>query len=788
MSEQHHQAIIRGLHEGIIVYDANGKICLCNPSAEKLLGLPASQLLEQTDWNLVMVREDGSDFPKDSHPATITLRTKRACINQVMGIYKQNDTFSWLNINSQPLQSHSNNLFLGVVITLIDISEQKQIEDSLREKAALLSALFNTINMGIAITDETGRFVRVNPAYCQLYGYRAEELLGQSFTILFPPPIRQIALQAHTDFLAGKTDSYNQWPLQHHDGHVLNYPVTESKLIGNDGTLFKVIVVTADSNRTTEEEVPQAIDLTSNETWLRQLLRLLPVTVLSLDRKGHLTFAEGQHLGKLNLASKKAIGQSIFEISQQLAPLEQDVRRALGGETFNKVIVCAGVSFKIKYMPLLKANKWVGIQVVLHDITEPRVLKSRLEKTRQEADVLAAHTSLGLMHLDQQKIVRVNQQCAVLLGYTPTELLKISVDRLYRTPADYVRFQQQAGLCLANMATYDTQQWLRKKNGTYVHCKLTVKTLASNRVLWLLEKITEQKQIQVSLNNLQAILWITLNEAILITDIQLRILKVNPASSTLTGYTTEELLGKSLQYLQTGHQKAPFYQQIMETMSQQGQWQGCIWLRHKNNAVYTCELKLQAYNDEDGIGSHYVAILGNPKTRQSAFDDPLTNLPSRQLFRHNLLKTLAQAQRNNKLFAVLLIGIDDMVAINMKYGGKVGDQFLCAIGHNLKSSVRDSDTVARYDGDQFSVNLDEIARLQDAGLVAQMLLFKLTQPIVLKEKSVPGSVSIGIAVYPDDGTEVDTLLELAEGALQHAKQQGGNQCYFHNPTLQEQYE
>jgi len=203
--------------------------------------------------------------------------------------------------------------------------------------------------------------------------------------------------------------------------------------------------------------------------------------------------------------------------------------------------------------------------------------------------------------------------------------------------------------------------------------------------------------------------------------------------------------------------------------------------------VYTCELKLHAYNDNDGMGSHYIVILGNPKTSQSAFDDPLTNLPSRQLFRHKLLQTLAHAQRNKKLFAVLLISIGDMAAINMKYGCAVGDQFLCAIGHSLKSSVRDSDTVARYDGEQFSVDLDEITKTQDVGIVAQMLLFKLTQPIILKGKSVQGSISIGIVVYPDDGTEVDTLLELAEGAMQHAKQQGGNQCYFHNHTLQEQY-
>jgi diguanylate cyclase (GGDEF)-like protein/PAS domain S-box-containing protein len=785
-SEQRYQTIINGLHEGIIVYSADGKIRLCNPSAEKMLGLVAEQLLGQTDWNLVMVRGDGSDFPKDLHPATVTLRTGKACINRVMGIYKPDGTFHWLILNSQSLQLHSNLPPFAVVVTLTDISERKQAEESLREKAALLSSLFDVVKVGIAVTDEDGRFMLLNPAYCKMYGYRLEELLGQPFTMLLPPPLRQEAAQYHADFLAEKTESYNQWPMQHRNGHVFNCPVTESQLIGRDGKQFKVTVVLAFDD---PAETSQAIDLTNNEKWLRLLLRHLPTTVLSLDRKGRLTFTEGLHLELLGLASEKVIGQSILEVNQNLVPLVPDLQRALDGESFEKFIEYAGVTFKTKYMPLLKANKWVGTLVMFHDMTELRVLKWRLKRTIQELEVLASYTSVGLIYLEQQKILHVNQQGAALLGYTPAELLKISADHLCRTANDYIEFQQQAGLQLAVVDTFNTQQWLRRKNGTHICCKLTVKTLKSNRMLWLLEKVTESARTQTRLN-LQTALWATASEAILITDTYLRILEANPASAEFMGYTREELVSKSLEHFNTGQQDGQFYEQLLETMRQQGQWQGNIWQRHKNNAVYVCELKLQAYNtdeDDEGVASRYVAILSNKQSRESTFLDPLTHLPSRELFRHYLFKTLAEAQRHKKFSAVLLIGIDDMSGINTKYGCAVGDQLLCTIGQTLTASVRVSDTCARYGGDKFSVNLNEIAKPQDAGLVAQMLLFKLTQPVVLNEKEVQGSVSIGMVVYPEDGDNIDILLDLAQEAMLRAKQQGGGQCCFYNQVLQQQY-
>lgn len=784
-SEQRYQTIINGLYEGVIVYSADGKIRLCSPSAEKLLGRSVKHLLGQCDWGLEMVREDGSNFPKDLHPATVSLRTGKSCTHQVMGIYRPEGSFHWLSVHSQPLQLHSHFPPFAVVVTLVDISERKQVEVSLREKVSFFSSLFEGVKVGLAVTDDLGRFVFVNHGYCQMYGYRAEELLGQPFTMLLSPPLRQEALQSHAEFLAGNSEPVTHWQKLHHEDRVFSYLMTESLLVGVDDKRFKVTVVVPIDDES-ELDKQQAIDLVNNDKGLRLLLRHLPVTVLSLDRKGYLTFVEGQHLELLGLDSG-VVGQSIFVVNQKkLALLIADFQRAVGGETFEKAVEFGGVTFKIKYMPLLKANKWVGALVVFYDITELRRLKLHLKKAIQDKEILASHSSVGLMYLDKQKIVRLNQQGAALLGYSPADLLKSSAEYLFRSTEDYIEFQQQAGMQLATASSYKSQRWLRRKNGSYIYCFVTVKTLKSNQVLWLLEKVSDSEKSKTHFD-LQKALWDTASEAILIIDTQLQILEANSASAEFTGYTIEELLNQSLAFFNSGHQDESFYQQLREKMKQHGGWQGKVWQRDKNNAVYVCELKLQAFQSDDGVASRYVAVLGGKQSRNSAFLDPLTGLPSRQLFRHYLLRTVAQALRQNKFSAVLLIGIDDMAGINTKYGCALGDQFLSSIGQTLSHSVRDSDSCARYGADSFGVDLNEIAKPEDAGLVAQMLLFKLSQPLVLKGESVQCTVSIGMVVFPDDGDEVDILLELAEEAMQCAKQQGGGQCCFYNSVLQQQY-
>ncbi len=782
--EQYHQAIVNGSPQGILLYDREGKIRVCNPGAEKILGQASAGLLGQADWNIATVLPNGSTFPPESHPAGVTLRTEKPCQEVVMGICRPDKIFAWLSVNTHPLRLQEAATTDAVVLSVWDISETKQREEEAQTKLNLLTAVFENTQIGIAIVDEDGRFVRVNPAYSKLSGYSSDELLGQSFTLLLPPPIRKEAALSHHNSFTYPAEN-NPWPMQHRNGQLLKLQQVDSQTIVSDHRPLKILCVIPSGKLALEtgvaESLPQGV-------WLQTLFKQLPVTLLGIDRDGYLTFAQGPHLNQFGLTETQGRGVSVFADHHKLSEMSAELERALGGEILSKVMVVGGNSFEINFVPVLKEQECIGTLGLVKDMTELRMLKARLKQATQELEFLAPHTSLGMMYVETPKIVRVNAQCAALLGYNETELLKTSIISLFRSANDYQYLQTQATPYLAQSHSYRIPQRLRKKDGSFVYCRVTLKFVNHSRELWVLEEISELVNTTDGFS-LQAALWTVSNEAILIVDGKLRIQQVNPATTVITGYTAEELVTKSLFNLDSGRQDQLFYQSLLDTLNRTGQWQGEMWQRHKNNAVYVCDTKIQSYEGVTGktVTNHYVVMLSNKQASITTFLDPLTGLPGHLLFRHHLLKTHAVAQRNTKRFAILLIGIDNMTDINTKYGCVIGDQLLQTVGQHLKASVRDSDTVARYKGDVFAIHLEEISKAQDAGLVAQMILFKMTQPFTVKEYLVQTLASIGVVIYPEDGKDADTLLGLVQTVMQRAKQRGSGQCCFQNAELEDKY-
>lgn len=773
-SEQRYRTLVDHLPVGVLGYDAHNAITFCNTSATQLLNLTAEQLLGENSWNWPTVRLNGQVFSEHLHPAAMALHTSKF-IKQKMGVQCVGQQLKWLDVSAQPVADKA--LPFAVVSTFTDISSDKKKEDVLQDSVTLLSSIFNVANIGIAITNDEGQFVRVNAAYCKLYGYEINELLGQSFTLLLPATVRKEALQHHAAFLADTASHSGVWAMRHKNGTIFNSQVSESKIQLSEGRRLKITYVITLS----DTEVRNLYTDLVYHQGLTLLLTHLPITALGLDRQGHLIFSQGPHLNQLGFKSQQ-VGCSLFEVAPQ--SLIPDLQRALDGEQFNKHWTQNGRRFQIHYLPLSREDKWVGVFIIFYDVTEQGQLKHRLKEALQELELLMPYTTLGTLTLKENKVTRFNPQCPALLGYTATELLMTPAVRLHPKPADYEQVRQHITMHFAHKdAPYQTQHRLRKKDGTVMECQLTVALLNKTRyMLWLIKTIQADEHTPLSL---QAALWQAITEAVFVTDAKLHIQQANPMSTDFTGYTLAELMDKSLQSLDAGRQDDQFYTYVMETVNQQGQWQGSIWQRHKSGAVYTCQLKLQAYAPAPNMPKNqYIAILSHKQTNHSALLDPLTTLPSYGLFRYSLMKNHAIAQRYTKRFAILLLGIENMGDVNALYGCTTGDQLLHKVGQSLKSSVRESDTVARYNGGTFGVNLDGISKPQDAGLVSQMVLFKLTQPFVLNEHTLQAIVSIGVVVYPEDGNEIDTLLELAQAALQRAKELGGGQCCFHNPQLQ----
>ncbi|MGM0703358.1 MAG: putative bifunctional diguanylate cyclase/phosphodiesterase [Pseudomonadota bacterium] len=166
-----------------------------------------------------------------------------------------------------------------------------------------------------------------------------------------------------------------------------------------------------------------------------------------------------------------------------------------------------------------------------------------------------------------------------------------------------------------------------------------------------------------------------------------------------------------------------------------------------------------------------------------AFHDNLTGLPNRAFFSHLLTKSMQQAHRYDKSFALLFLDLDRFKAINDSLGHDAGDELLQEVSHRLGQSVRESDTVARLGGDEFVVLLPEIEESSHITQVANKILAAVSTPFTLVGQEFRITISIGIARFPDDGEDEQTLMKHADVAMYHAKEEGKNNAQFYSAQM-----
>jgi len=165
--------------------------------------------------------------------------------------------------------------------------------------------------------------------------------------------------------------------------------------------------------------------------------------------------------------------------------------------------------------------------------------------------------------------------------------------------------------------------------------------------------------------------------------------------------------------------------------------------------------------------------------RQMAYRDALTGLPNRVLFNDRLNLALAHARRHDQRLVVMLLDLDRFKDVNDSFGHRMGDQLLHAVGARLAGTLRQSDTIARMGGDEFMLLLPEIKRIEDGCKIAQKILNAFQDSFSVGGHEINVTTSIGVAVYPHNGTDADTLVKNADIAMYRAKERGRNnyQCY-----------
>jgi len=302
--------------------------------------------------------------------------------------------------------------------------------------------------------------------------------------------------------------------------------------------------------------------------------------------------------------------------------------------------------------------------------------------------------------------------------------------------------------------------------------------------------ITARKRDEDTLR-LAARVFETSTEAILIANSQNRILKVNHAFETSTGYSEAEILGLTPSILASGCHSRQFYDEMWQLLREHGKWSGEIWNRRKNGEVFPEWLTISVLTDERGKVSHYIALFTDmtERKRQEAQVrymteyDPLTDLPNRARIHDRLQAAIAAAHSEGSELAVLFIDLDHFQHVNDTLGHAIGDALLKETAKRLSQILRDVDSLGRSGGDEFILVLPRIARHEEAAQVAERVLAALAQPFMLMDNAVHCSASIGISLFPQDGRDIQGLMMCADLALYHAKASGRNLFRFYSSQM-----
>ena len=428
--------------------------------------------------------------------------------------------------------------------------------------------------------------------------------------------------------------------------------------------------------------------------------------------------------------------------------------------------------------PLRMIGTYTDIDKLKHAEEALRRNEAFLKQTQQLSQVGGWEYDVSTKHLrwtdETYRIYELpgdydpNDAARVSKLFAPLDM--VVVERAFKRA---VEFGEPYDLEMQLIGAQGTRKWIR----TTGQAELIDGRIA--RVFGNIMDVSKRKQAE-ELMRLSSTVFNTVDEAILVCDVDNRIITVNPAFTRVTGYLPEEVIGNNPRMLGSGKHGAEFYQELWQQLAMTGSWSGELWNRRKNGELYIEWVSIKQVRDPNGKLTHYVAAFsditarkaGEESIRHQAQYDALTDLPNRVLLFDRLQRALAQAKRDKTHLALMYIDLDKFKPINDNLGHAIGDQILQGVAGRMLGCVREADTVARIGGDEFVVLLPIVDSDADAMKVAEKIRNALNQPFEVSGRSLSISSSTGVALYPEHGSTEDELTGNADVAMYFAKESG----------------
>ncbi|MEW7992748.1 MAG: EAL domain-containing protein [Candidatus Thiodiazotropha sp.] len=457
-----------------------------------------------------------------------------------------------------------------------------------------------------------------------------------------------------------------------------------------------------------------------------------------------------------------------------------------------------------QYLELTESGAWYlasnsytnegGIVCVRSDITESKQAEVNLRKLGR---VLEQSPTSVMITNTKGDIEYVNPRFEKVSGYSAEEVLGENPRILKSGDKTREEYKAMWDALLAG------REWRgifhnKRKDGSIYWESASISPLRDERgqithFIAVKEDVTTQKRAEDQLR-MNATVFDTTSEGIMVTDADNIIKTVNPAFTRITGYSAEEVVGQSPSILSSGRHEEEFYEELWNSVLHKRYWSGEIWNRRKDGSVFPEWLSIAAIPDDDGIAKEYVAVFSDiskhkeneEQIRYQANYDALTGLPNRSLLSDRLEQAIGSALREKWMLAILFIDLDQFKMVNDTFGHVMGDELLQLVAERIGDCVRESDTVARFGGDEFVILLQDVTEMDAVANIATKVIDSITKVFTLYERDIYIGASVGITIFPDDAMNADSLLRNADMAMYQAKERGRNNYQFFTASMQQQ--
>ena len=743
-SEERFRGLIEGSIQGILVHRTL-KPLFANQALAEIFGLASPE--DVLALKSVEIFIAPHERKRIRNYLGARLRGEAAPADYEFQGVRQDGSVMWLENRSVVVDWNGE---VAVLASLVDVTERRNAQEELRKSEEEFRTLVDQATDGIFVVDERGRYVGVNRAGCEMLGFSRDEFLRMGVEDLFAGEDGGADFEVLDGLAIGDTVSIER-QLRRKDGSTVAVEVNAKKLA--DGRILAT----------------------------------------------HRDIGERRQVGEALLAAKEAAEAADRVKDAFLATMSHELRMPL-----NTIIGFAdiietemlGPMGNPKYTEYIKDINESGKHMlsIITDMIDVLSIESALQGNESSYRQLVEMAPDLICLCQRGEISLINSPGATMLGSWNPEVL------IGRRFSGFVHpdFHHLLGDDLRGLVAERSSVMMKliRADGTEIIVEAGARILAFERqdaIMIVARDVTERVRAEEGLR-LAATVFETTAEAIMVTGADTRIKAVNPAFTAITGYAAEEVMGKSPSMLRSGHHGPDFYEELWSGLKTTGCWEGEIWNRRKNGEVYPEWLYITAIEDDRKNIIEFVGVFSDitqrkqseEKIRRQANYDALTGLPNRALFLDRLRAAIASARREDGKIALLFIDLDRFKVVNDTLGHTIGDKLLGQAAARLTACVREVDTVARLGGDEFTMILEDVARGEDAAIVAEKIIQSLSEPFWLDGNEVFIGGSVGITLFPSDAGDAPTMLRNADMAMYRSKQAGRSVYRFFTQEMDAQ--